>query len=459
MANAAHTFTKVRWYNSLVVRVIALCVVLVLCLLGSVYILTAHFFVEVRREMENQTLAMANDVQIWFDEHPDEQVDLERITEDLSRQHQDVVVGLTKPDTNVEQVSKVESRFAEDGSVITRYHIAREGVDPIQLTAQFRIHPQTAVLLAFRNRYLVALTSGFLITLGLMIYFIVKSLRPLSVLSESCARISEGKLTEVEVRRNYGEILALEQTFNHMVRSLREKEVVEANLRQAQRLSALGTLAAGIAHDVRNPLNAIKLLSSHALDTLQDAPDSSAATGQLRTIRKEVDRLDEIVSGFLALAKERQLQPEPISIDPLLAGCLHLVQQDAEARGIRLSSDLRAGDTKLLLDPKQCTRAVLNVLINAMEATPAGGRVRLFSRMIEDACQIEVRDDGPGLTKEVAERAFDPYFTTKPTGTGIGLSITRGIIEEHGGTIELSCTVGAGCHVLITFPLLHEGVV
>ncbi|MCC6486079.1 MAG: HAMP domain-containing protein [Candidatus Hydrogenedentes bacterium] len=458
MANGSHTFAKVRWYNSLVVRVIALCAVLVLCLLGSVYILTAHFFVEVRREMENQTLKMANDVQIWFDEHPNEQVDLERITQELSRQHQDVVVGLTKPDTRVEQVSKVESGFAEDGSVITRYHIAREGVDPIQLTAQFRIHPQTAVLLAFRNRYLVALTSGFVITLGLMIYFIVKSLRPLSDLSESCARISEGKLTEVEVRKNYGEILALEQTFNHMVRSLREKEVVEANLRQAQRLSALGTLAAGIAHDVRNPLNAIKLLSSHALDTLQDAPESSGAANQLRTIRKEVDRLDEIVSGFLALAKERQLQPEPVSIDPLLAGCLHLVQQDAEARGVRVSSDLRAGDTKLELDPKQCTRAVLNVLINALEATPAGGRVRLFSRIVEDACQIEVRDDGPGLTKEVAERAFDPYFTTKPTGTGIGLSITRGIIEEHGGTIELSCTVGAGCHVLITFPLRREGV-
>ncbi|MCC6695304.1 MAG: HAMP domain-containing protein [Candidatus Hydrogenedentes bacterium] len=459
MAEAVTRYSRVPWYNSLKVRVIALCAVLVLCLLGSVYILTAHYFVEVVREMENQTLEMANDVQIWFDAHPDEEVDLERIKEGISRQHQDVVVDLSKPDTNVEQVSKVESRFAEDGCVITRYHIARAGMDPIQLTAQFRIHPQTAILHAFKNRYLMALTGVFLITLGLMIYFIVKSLRPLSDLAESCARISEGKLSEVEVRKSYGEILGLEQTFNHMVRSLREKEIVEANLRQAQRLSALGTLAAGIAHDVRNPLNAIKLLSSHALDTLEDAPNPSAAANQLRTIRKEVDRLDEIVSGFLALAKERQLQPEPVSIDPLLAGCLHLVQQDAEARGIRLSSDLRAGDTKLLLDPKQCTRAVLNVLINALEATPAGGRVRLFSRIIEDACQIEVRDDGPGLTKDVAERAFDPYFTTKPTGTGIGLSITRGIIEEHGGTIELSCTVGAGCHVLITFPLRHEGVV
>jgi signal transduction histidine kinase len=72
---------------------------------------------------------------------------------------------------------------------------------------------------------------------------------------------------------------------------------------------------------------------------------------------------------------------------------------------------------------------------------------------------VEIRDDGPGLTKEAAERAFDPYFTTKPTGTGIGLSITRGIVEEHGGTIELSCVLGQGCHVLISFPIRREGLV
>jgi signal transduction histidine kinase len=92
-------------------------------------------------------------------------------------------------------------------------------------------------------------------------------------------------------------------------------------------------------------------------------------------------------------------------------------------------------------------------LLNALEVCPSGGRVRLFSRLTERSCQIEVRDDGPGMTREVAERAFEPYFTTKPTGTGLGLSLTRGIIEEHGGAISLTTGEGQGTQVLITLPL------
>ncbi len=457
MTDPVSTYTPVRWYNSLMVRVIALCVILLLCLLGSVYILTAHYFVEVIREVENQTMEMVNEMQFLAAEHPGEPLDLEQISKDLTQNHPTVQLHIQRADPGIQPTEKVISQFTEDGNIVASYTLDYGGSTPIYITAEYPMQRLTAVLRVFKNQYLAGLTAGFLVTLGLMIYFIVKSLRPLSHLSESCAKVSEGKLDEVEVRKNYGEILALEQTFNNMVRSLRDKEQVEKNLRQAQRLSALGTLAAGVAHDVRNPLNAIKLLSSHALDTLQVSEESGSAVTQLRTIRKEVDRLDEIVSGFLALAKERELQPEPVRIDRLLEECVHLVVQDAKDRGVRLVSDLRAGETELSLDPKQFTRAVLNVLINALEATPAGGRVRLFSRILEDECQVEIRDDGPGLTKDVAERAFDPYFTTKPTGTGIGLSITRGIIEEHGGTIDLSCVEGQGCHVLIAFPLRREG--
>ena len=110
-----------------------------------------------------------------------------------------------------------------------------------------------------------------------------------------------------------------------------------------------------------------------------------------------------------------------------------------------------------MLDPKQWTRAVLNVLLNALEACPPGGRVRMFSRVTGWDCEIEIRDDGPGLGREAAERVFEPYYTTKPGGTGLGLSVTRGIIEEHGGRISISGTPGEGCQVLITLPLETPG--
>jgi two-component system sensor histidine kinase HydH len=228
---------------------------------------------------------------------------------------------------------------------------------------------------------------------------------------------------------------------------------MEANLRQAQRLSAIGNLAAGVAHDVRNPLNAIKLLSGHTIDNLKEVPEAEAAVRQLSTIRNEVNRLEEIVSGFLALARERELAPEPRKVDGLLEEALHLIKKDAEAREIRLHHELRAGDTELMVDPQQWTRAVLNVLINAMEACPKGGRVRVFSRVTDQHCEVEIRDDGPGMTREQLEHVFDPYYTTKATGTGLGLSITRGIIEEHGGTIALWSTPDHGTHALITMPL------
>jgi len=241
-----------------------------------------------------------------------------------------------------------------------------------------------------------------------------------------------------------------------MVDALRDKEQIESNLRQAQRLSALGSLAAGVAHDVRNPLNAIKLLSSHAIDTLEEGGAENGAAQQLRTIRREVDRLEEIVSGFLALAKERELQPEAVRIDALIEECVRLVTAEAETRAVRITTELGAGDLQLEVDPKQLKRAIINVIINAVEACSSGGRVRVISRITEDAYHVEVRDDGPGLTKDVAERAFDPYFTTKSTGTGIGLSITRGIVEEHGGGVSLSCSLGLGCQALVTLPLRHK---
>jgi signal transduction histidine kinase len=319
------------------------------------------------------------------------------------------------------------------------------------MRATVTIVPQVEIVRAFTNRYVLALVAAFVLTLGLMIYFIAKALRPLRELSESCAAISAGDWRAVSTRNATGEIRALEETFNHMVASLREKALVEAKLRQAHRLSALGNLAAGVAHDVRNPLNAIKLLSSHAIDTIEDP--ASPAVRPLQTIRKEVDRLEEIVSSFLSLARERELAPEPHRVDDLIEECVRLFQQEAQDRRVRLLLEARAGDTRLMLDAKQWNRAILNILLNALEACPPDGRVRVFTRLTADACQIEVRDDGPGLTAESRERVFEPYYTTKPGGTGLGLAITRGIIEEHGGTIELSGAPGQGCQVLISMPL------
>lgn len=441
---------NVRWYRSLFFRVILLCAILLLCLLSSVFIITRHYFREAVREMEVQASEIADSIVLEFEEKPD--IDFDTLERDVRGLHKDVDIKI-QPYTGEVGSATFSLERHENGHFTRVAHVPMLlGDRQVLLTARVTIAPQTEILRAFKNKYMLALTVVFILTLFLMIYFIARTLRPLTRLSESCAAISGGSLQPVSTRGAYGEVRALEDTFNEMVESLHEKELVEAKLRQAQRLSAMGNLAAGIAHDIRNPLNAIKLLSSHALDNIPDG-DAAPAAKSLQIIRDEVERLEEIVSTFLSLAKETQLRLEPHGVDSLLEECLRLFRKDAEDRGIRLTSDLRAGDRKLMLDPKHFTRAVLNVLVNALEACPQGGRVRLLSRLTDRACEIEIRDDGPGLPKETAERAFEPYYTTKPGGTGLGLSITRGIIEEHGGRIELYSPPSQGCQVLISLPL------
>ena len=454
MTETGGNSTAVRWRDSLIVRVLALCVVLVLCLLGAVYFLTGHYFQQVIRTIEQRAAEIARNVKIELDTHPEDYIDLEQMPENLLIALEEGVPIEIRPVTELEGPNTITPRVSDEGYFFeVEQNIQLQDGSWVELKIQLDMDPQTELVRAFKNRFLMALTAVFMLTLCLMVYLIAKALRPLRHLSDSCAQISEGNLQNVKTEGTSGEIRALEETFNRMVASLREKETVEANLRQAQRLSAIGNLAAGVAHDVRNPLNAIKLLSSQALDDLEASPDHVGPVASLKTIRSEVDRLEDIVSGFLSLAREEELLREPGLIDPLLEECMALVKNEAASRDLRLTAELRAGDTSLFVDQKQLTRAILNVLINALQACAAGGRVRMFSRVTDQECEIEIRDDGPGIPKDIIEQVFDAYFTTRPTGTGLGLSITRGIVEEHGGKISISSSEGQGCQVLITLPL------
>lgn len=450
-----HPDLTVPWHRSLITRTILICAILILCLLGSIYIITNHYYKQVVREMRAQAESIAQNIETLLTARPEE--DLEALEKEFETSNQNVELHELTPGIEQEVPMHVAVTVSPEGRLtkVAKMIIRHEG-RLLELTVSVSLSPQTEILRAFSNQYLLAITAVFVVALGMMIYFIRKTLQPLYDLTETCAQITAGNLKQVEIKKNYGEVLELERTFNQMVQSLKEKEEIESRLRQAQRFSSLGSLAAGVAHDLRNPLNAIKLLSSHALDTLANGQAPEKTARQLKTIREEVNRLEEIVAGFLSLAKEQELKLEPYRVDDLLKECLRLVRKDAESRDIQLVAELRAGDTQLALDPKQWTRAILNVLINALEASPPGGRVRVFSRVRDNQCEVEIRDDGPGMSPETLEHAFDPYFTTKPTGTGLGLSVTRGIVEEHGGTIDLYSSEGKGCQVVITVPLRQE---
>lgn len=450
-ATARHGRSPVRWRHSMYFRVLVLCCVLLLCLFTSIFIIVRHTIGEAIREVETDSQAIRKQVLDMFE--GDASLTSDQIEAAIMNDWQDAEILLEPLPGPIPEL-RTSIQYQPDGRVLRVVHVPLERLDML-MTIHYSTQASVEVLRAFKNRYILLVTFVFVVTLWIMIYTIHRTLRPLMDLSDTCAAITEGNLQTVKIARSSGEVQLLESKFNDMVESLREKEVMELKLRQAQRLSALGNLAAGVAHDVRNPLNAIKLLSSHAIDSM-GGDGATPGVKPLMTIRDEVDRLEEIVSSFLSLAKERELEPEPTSVDAVLAECVRLFQKDAEGRGVALISELNAGGTLLMLDSKQWSRAVLNVLLNALEACKPGGHVRLSSAIRDGACHILVEDDGPGLPDSVIEQVFDPYYTTKQGGTGLGLSITRGIVEEHGGTIELSSRDGRGCRVSIVIPLKQQ---
>lgn len=441
------------WRQSLLTRGVILCAVLLGCLFLAAGGIARHFFRESARQMESRTEEIIRNIEIRLEQGF--YGDLGKLERDLRDLHQGFDIHLRE--APAAEPASAEPSFSyerlPDGRFLRTVRVpVRSGEHPMLLTVSMEIEPQREVLHALTSRFMLLVLGTFVTTLTLIFWVLAQTLRPLRSLAEKCAAVSRGALETVATQGARGEVLELETTFNRMVESLREKEAIKARLLQAQRLSALGTLAAGVAHDVRNPLNAIKLLTSHALDRA-DTRQSPSATRALETIRSEVERLEDIISRFLALARETELRPAPTDADRFVLDTLDLVRRQAESRGVTLQVEAAAGGAIVLIDTHQLSRALLNVVMNAIEACAPDGRVRVFSRLTADDWVVEVRDNGPGMSPEAQQHAFDPYFTTKPGGTGLGLSIARNIVEEHAGEMELSSIPGRGCQVVMRIPL------
>ncbi|MBK7259981.1 MAG: hypothetical protein IPI01_19710 [Ignavibacteriae bacterium] len=232
----------------------------------------------------------------------------------------------------------------------------------------------------------------------------------------------------------------------------RNYQRVQRELQRAEKLSALGELASGVAHEIRNPLNAIAMIAqrfAHEFTPAQDAEEYRTLTGVLRS---EADRVNGIIGTFLRFARPPRLQLEPVVPGELITHCATLVESQMKAKGVRFSAT-SAGDTAVPLDRGQMTQALLNLLLNALEATPAGGTVTLASRVDADGLSITVADSGHGIPPDAMEKIFNLYYTTKPDGTGMGLPMAHQIIAQHKGTLDVESVKGEGTVCRVTIPI------
>ena len=232
---------------------------------------------------------------------------------------------------------------------------------------------------------------------------------------------------------------------------LSAQKEMEEELRRADRLRSLGELSAGVAHEIRNPLTGIATTAQVLYEKLGDDADRRR---YVKVILDEIARLDDIIKNLLNFARPVSPRPKDISLPRLIEEALALVSDTAAEKGVRLRFENLLRDDRCMLDGDQIKQVILNIALNGIEASDAGGVVSVFAREAANAAfiEIELADTGAGIPGDIADRLYNPFFTTKPEGTGMGLSISRKIAESHGGRIYHRSAAGKGTSFFIELP-------
>jgi two-component system, NtrC family, sensor kinase len=255
-----------------------------------------------------------------------------------------------------------------------------------------------------------------------------------------------------ELAESNAELLRVNARLN---REMQERRQAQASLRRSERLAAIGTLAAGVAHEINNPLGLIALEVHHAA---RHAGNPQALMASLDRIGGHVKRCARIVKSVLQFAREETTEKWPVSLNEIAENARDMTRERARVASITLELVLAPNAPELTLNPTEMEQVFVNLIHNAIEASAPGARVRLMTTFDERAVRAIVTDDGCGMTDGDLQRAFDPFYTTRSRrgGTGLGLSTCHGIITALGGTIEILSEDGRGTTVTVTLPLAKQ---
>jgi signal transduction histidine kinase len=247
--------------------------------------------------------------------------------------------------------------------------------------------------------------------------------------------------------------LGLAAIFSVHGRHAARVRALEAEMARGERLAALGNLAAVVAHEVRNPLNAISVGLQRLRAELPPADGAAEHARMVELMQGEARRLNGIVDEFLSLARPLPLAPAAFAPGALVAEVAALVEPEARARGVDVAWTAAPDLPAVRLDPDRMKQVLLNLVRNALDAMPDGGRLALAASRQPGALALTVDDTGAGIPADLLPRVFEPYVTTKSRGVGLGLAIARRIVEAHGGRLEASSGIGRGSRFTVTLPL------
>lgn len=307
---------------------------------------------------------------------------------------------------------------------------------------------------------LMATSMVFAVGIAFTIYLARRYTEPIQRLVEDFKKVSAGDLSVTLHVESTDEIGELAQGFNEMVKKLREREALEKRLNEAEHLSRVGQLASGIAHEIRNPLNYISLAIDHLrAEVVSQCPDrADEVTALADKIREEVRRANYMVVNFMSYGRPLKLRKGQISYDELLERTLPVLADKLAEQRVTLVKTLAADLPPLYLDAELMRNCITNFITNGGQAMPEGGTITLGAALDHQLGWIRLtfQDQGTGIAEEDIDKVFQPYFTTKDVGVGLGLAITERIIKAHGGEILVASQPGEGTTFTVRLPL-EEG--
>ena len=297
--------------------------------------------------------------------------------------------------------------------------------------------------------YMLGITFLVMALVALISQHIGKNLtNPIKVLVNSTERVATGDLDEQCEIKTQDEIGDLAAAFNQMTRDLKQSR---DQLIQAERLATAGKMSASFAHEIRNPLSSMRMLAQMLMQKSEMSVEKHQQS--LRYILEEIERIDTIVKGLMDFARPTALNRTQQPLTPVLQAVLALMEANLAHHQIQLVLDLSPVTPEVQFDSDKLKQAFMNVVLNAMEAMPQGGELRVSTFTKADHICIKVMDTGIGIPEEDLERIFEPFFTRKTKGTGLGLANVKRILEEHGGDVEIESRLGTGTTVLIWLPV------
>jgi len=241
-----------------------------------------------------------------------------------------------------------------------------------------------------------------------------------------------------------------QQRNQELLESYEKLRKAQRELIRKERLAALGEMAAIVAHEIRNPMTAIRGFAQRIGRRLHDP---AAAGKYLDIIISEVDRLDEVIRSVLYFGKKPAMRKQSARIDSIIREALLILDDNIKRKSLKVQRSIDEGLPAVMLDEDQMKQVIINLLHNAVDATPRGGLMAIEATRQDSGLLIRVTDSGTGVAPEISEKVFEPFFTTKPRGTGLGLTMVQRIVEEHNGTIGFTNLPGKGAAFIVHLPL------